>query len=210
MAFTCGALMIDVHLNTVKLDKAMKRVPGRFRVAFRDAFDHIGRSFLKNFKQRRLQGPPGIKARPRGIFPRFMRRHILPMGDLNNMGIEIYTHSKIARMHEEGAIINARGGQRLAVPFSQEYRPEMYTGSGRLRARFKQPGAMKKVGIIKSKGKEFLAQFKKGTGEVKPIFVLKRRIKIDPRLGFYDTWHGMKRRQIEILNKASIKALERV
>jgi len=202
--------MIEAHLNTVRLEKAIRRVPGALKMELGDAFDHISRKFLKTFKQTRLQGPPGIKGRPHGIFIRFKRRFLLPIGGIDNMGVEIYSDSNIARMHEEGAVITAQGGQRLAVPFSREYRPEMYTGSGRLRARFKRPGMMKKVGVIKLKGKQFLAQFKKGTGEVKPIFVLKNKIKIKPRLGFYDTWDGLRRMQIVRINKAVTKALKKV
>ena len=128
------------------------------------------------------------------------------------MGVEIYSDSKIARMHEEGAVITAEGGRRLAVPFSQGYRPEMYTAGGRLRQMFRRPALMKRVGVIKSKGgvKEFLAQFRKGTREVKPLFVLKERVTIKPRLGFYKTWADMRQFHITRLNQAVIKALKKV
>lgn len=209
MAFI-GWKMIETHLNTVKLEKAIKMVPGILKVELADAFDHISLKFLKTFKQMRLQGPPGIKGQPHGIFIRFKRQFFLPIGGLDKMGVEIYSDSKIARMHEEGAVITAEGGRRLAVPFSQEYRPEMYTAGGRLRVMFRRPALMKRVGVIKSGMKEFLAQFKRGTREVKPLFVLKERVTIKPRLGFYRTWTDMRQFHIARLNQAVIKALKKV
>jgi len=201
--------MVEVEFNTVKLEKAFRRTRVILREELEDGFDHIGRSFLSKFRKERLQGSPGIKSRGgHGIYSRFKRKKLVSSQTFYDMGVEIYANSKIAAMHETGAEITNTGGGRMAVPFSKEYKPEMYTASGRLRKRFAKPGQLKKIRLVKLKGKYFLAQYKKSSDEIKPIFVLKNKIVIRPRLGFFKTVDAHAGRRIQILNRAVTKAIK--
>lgn len=167
--------------------------------------DHISKKFLKKFYQTRLQGAPGIKARPHGIFTHF-RRASLVSKDIEGMGIAIFTESKIARLHEEGGTVRSVGGAKLAVPLSA--RSELFTSSGALKKKYKKPRLLKNVIPIRLRGKPFLARVKKKSREILPLFVLKNSIRVRPRLGFYKTWDEMGNERIQILNKAIHDTLE--
>ncbi len=201
---------LTVEINTKNLERAIRLFPKELKMELGDGFDHISRKFLKTFKQSRLQGPPGVRARPHGIFTHFTRASLVSR-DIEGMGMTIFSDSKISRMHEEGATIKSAGGERLAAPLSA--RPEMFMGGqypGRLKKKYRDPHAMKNVIRIVLKGKQFLAKVKKRSRELLPLFVLKNQIRIRPRLGFYKTWDDMQNERISILNKSIKKALDSV
>jgi hypothetical protein len=202
---------MDFSINTKLLEKAIRIGPQYLKEELGDAFDHVGRKFLKAWRKERLQGPPGVKARPRGIFTHFKRVMLTPLGGLNDMGTVIYTDSKIAKLHELGGTVEA-GGRSMAVPLSA--RTQMFTTSGALRKRYKKPQNIKNLRVVPFKGKRFLVKFKRGSGELEPkniLYVLKNKIQIRPRLGFFSTWHeSMELFAIARLNKAVKKALDRI
>ncbi len=201
---------LTVEINTKNLEKAIRLFPKELKMELGDGFDHISRKFLKTFKQTRLQGPPGVKARSHGIFTHFTRASLVSR-DIEGMGMTIFSDSKISRMHEEGATIKSSGGERLAAPLSA--RPEMFIGGqypGRLKKKYRDPRAMKNVIRIILKGKQFLVKVKRRSKELLPLFVLKNQIRIRPRLGFYKTWDDMQNERIIILNKSVKKAIDSV
>jgi len=198
---------LKVEINTKNLERAIRLFPKELKYEIADGMDHATRKFLKNFKQTRLQGPPGIKGRPHGIFTHFSRASLLSQ-DIEGMGMVIFSDSKIARMHEEGATLKNPGGGKLAVPLSA--RKELFTADGRLKKQYKQPRLLKNVIPIQLKGKTFLAKVKKKLRELIPIFVLKNSVRIRPRLMFYKTWDDMQNERIDILNKSIEKALNKV
>ncbi len=204
--------MIDTQIDTKKLERAIKIVPRQLKIELGDAFDYLGRKFLKTLWKTRLQGPPRLRARPRGLFKHFKRVMLVPSTGIDGMGTVIYTKSKIARIHEEGGVITGKGGKRLAVPLSM--RSQMYTGRGSLKKRYKEPGKIKNLREIPLKGKRFLVKFKKKRdSELKReniLYVKKNQIRIKPRLGFFDTWDGLERLRIPRINRAIQKALETV
>lgn len=204
--------MLYVEINTAKLDKALRIAPDQLKMELGDAFDYLGRKFLKILKQTRLQGPPGIRGRTHGIFKRFKRVMLVPTAGIQSMGTEIFTDSKIARLHEEGGVVEAGGTGSLSVPLS--VRTQMYTASGVLRQRYKKPSALKNLKMIPLKGKRFLVKFRSRKDyELTPdkiLYVLKNRVKIKPRLGFYMTWQNMENLRIQRLNNAIHKALQKV
>jgi hypothetical protein len=198
---------LTVEINTKNLDRALRMFPKELKYEIADGMDHISRKFLKVFRQERLQGPPGIKGRPHGIFTHFSRASLLSQ-DIEGMGMVIFSDSKIARMHEEGATLKNPGGGKLAVPLSA--RKELFTSDGRLKKQYKQPRLLKNVIPIQLKGKTFLAKVKKKLRELIPIFVLKNCVRIRPRLMFYRTWDEMQNERIQILNKSIEKTLNKV
>lgn len=198
---------LTVEINTKNLETAMRVFPKELRFELADGMDHISRKFLKQFYQTRLQGAPGIKARPHGIFTHF-RRASLVSQTIEGMGMVIFSDSKISRLHEEGGIIKNAGGAKLAVPLSA--RTELFTSDGRLKKQYRQPRLLKNVIPVKLRGKTFLAKVKQKLRSILPLFVLKNQIRIRPRLGFYKTWDDMQNERINILNKSIQKTLEKV
>jgi hypothetical protein len=198
---------LKIEINTKNLERAIRLFPKELKYELGDGMDHISRKFLKVFRQERLQGPPGIKGRPHGIFTHFSRASLVSQ-DIEGMGMVIFSDSKIARMHEEGAVLKNPGGGKLAVPLSA--RKELFTSNGRLKRQYRQPRLLKNVIPIQLKGKTFLAKVKKKLREILPLFVLKNQVHIKPRLMFYKTWDNMQNERIDILNKSIEKALNKV
>lgn len=200
--------MLDVHLklNTRNFERAFHLVPQALKEEFKDALDHISRKFLKEFRAKRLSGPPGVKARPRGLFSHF-HRQMSVSGALEDMAVSVYTESKVAKLHESGGIIRDPKGGHIAVPLS--VRTEMFTASGALKKRFKNIRNLKNVIALKFGSKIFLARVKKRSREVKPLFVLKKQVVMKKRLGFYVMYEQIKPVFIRILNNSFYKALRK-
>lgn len=199
---------INVEVNTKKLEFALRFFPEHLKHEIKDGFDHIIRKYYKTFFATRLSGRPGIQAKPGGMKRQFGRNIVQGSGDLSDMKIEIFTPSKVAAIHEQGATLrNPRGG-KLAIPLSA--RKEMFTSSGRLKKQYRKPRSIKNVIEIDVNGKKFLARKKsKKSSEIKPLFVLKNFIKIKPRLGFYQTWDSMTNANIQIIDKSIQKAIDK-
>ena len=198
---------LTIEINTKNLERAIRLFPKDLKYEIADGMDHISRKFLKVFKQTRLQGPPGIKGRPHGIFTHFSRASLVSQ-DIEGMGMVIFSDSKIARMHEEGATVKNPGGGKLAVPLSA--RRELFTSNGRLKKQYRQPRLIKNVIPIQIRGKTFLARIIKKARQILPLFVLKNSVRIKPRLMFYQTWDDLQNERIIILNKSVEKALSKV
>jgi len=197
---------LTVEINTKNLDRALRLFPKDLKFEIADGMDHISRKFLKIFRQERLQGPPGIRGRPHGIFTHFSRASLVSQ-DIEGMGMVIFSDSKIARMHEEGATLKNQSGGKLAVPLSA--RKELFTSDGRLKKQYRQPRLLKNVVPIQLRGKTFLAKIKKKLRQILPLFVLKNSVRIRPRLMFYKTWDDLQNERINILNKSIEKALSK-
>lgn len=200
----------SVEINTAKLDKALRLFPKQLKNELGDGMDHISRKFLSTFRKSRLQGPPGIKTRPHGIFTHFSRASLVSQ-DIEGMGMIIFSDSKIAKLHQEGGTVQPSSGGALAVPLSM--RPEMFVGGqypGRVKKQYKEPKQRKDIIEIESNGKKFLAKVKKKSRDLLLLFVLKNKVRIRPRLGFYQTWDSMQNERIIILNKSIGKALDSV
>lgn len=198
---------LTAEINTKNFETALRVFPKELKMELGDGMDHISRKFLKQFYQTRLQGAPGIKARPHGIFTHF-RRASLVSQTIEGMGLVIFSDSKISRLHEEGGIVKNPGGAKLAVPLSA--RTELFTSDGRLKKQYRKPRMLKNVIPVKLRGKTFLAKIKRKIRSILPLFVLKNQIRIRPRLGFYKTWDDMQNERINILNKSIQKTLEKV
>jgi len=199
---------LTVEIDTRRLERAIKIAPRVLKFELADGMDRIGKGFLKRFRQQQLQGPPGVRGESgHGLFGTF-KRVFLVSPTIEGMGTEIFSDSKIARLHETGGIVTDPGGGRLAVPLSA--RTEMFTARGKLRPRFKRPRELKNVHPMRFKGQTFLARVTKRAQKILPLYVLKRMVRLKPRLGFYRTWDGLVNYRIEILNKAIEKALRKI
>lgn len=210
--------MLDVKIDSKKLTIALKRCPKVLGYEMQDGLKHIQVSFLKKFRVERLQGPPGIWAKGgpgqgRGLFNRFKKTCVRLRKSVLDMEAEVYTDSKVAKYHEEGATI--RTGRRIPVPFSKELAGsvpgvgEMYKDHW-LKPRFKKPSRLAKT-FEMGEDKEFLAQRAgRGGKNIKIRYHFEKQVRLKPRLEFVKTFHRHRPRQIRILNDAVTKALKRI
>lgn len=199
-------LDLALKLNTRNFERALHLVPRALKEEVRDSLDHISRKFLKEFKARRLKGPPGIRGRPRGIFTHFKRQKIVST-NIEDMGVSVFTESKIAKLHEAGGIVRDPSGGMIAVPLSA--RQEMFTRSGELKRKYKNIRNLTNVVPLKFGAKIFLVKVKKRSKELKPLFVLKRQVLIKARMGFYQLFTDMGGVFMRILNNSFEKALHK-
>jgi len=199
---------LKVEIDTRALEKAVKIAPRVLKFELADGMDRISKGFLKRFRQSQLQGPPGVRgASGHGLYGTF-KRVSLVSPTIDGMGMEVFSQSKVAKLHETGGVVSDPGGGRLAVPLS--VRQEMFTAGGKLRARYKKPRELKNVRAMKLKGQTFLAKVTKKFTKILPLYVLKRQVRLKPRLGFYRTWDNLANYRIEILNKSIQNALRKI
>lgn len=203
--------MIKTQVDASRVLSALGKLPMAVRFQFGDALDHISLKFLKKFRDERLSGGEGVKARPGGLFRRFKRVFLVP-SDTQTMGVEIFTSSKIAKLHEEGGVMRGAGGLRLAVPISASAgRTE--TSTGAVRRQFggtpynRDIRPKKNVMPVNVGGQTYLFRKRKKAEDVlPPLFVLKEEVRLKPRLGFYKTWKDMEPDAIRIVSNALTKA----
>lgn len=218
-------MKVEIKVDRKKVDQAILRMPMRCRKAMADGLDHASRSFMNMLWEERMQGPPGIQAKPQGIFHRFRRMTIVDgkavfLGRKNNfmsqddsvgaiahssknifeMSVEIYSKSKVAGKLEKGGVIHS--SKPMPVPLNTEAQNMMLSVGPKtnLKAVFPE---LKPVLI---NGKLFLAR-KESFRRQKLLFILKKSVNVEPRLGFYDTWIKHGRRREQIMDEAFTKAM---
>jgi len=201
-------IRLKVEINIRAFERVKKRAPKELKMQIGDALDRISKGFLKRFRKWQLQGPPGVRgASGYGLFGTFKRAFLVSQ-EIEGMGVHIFSDSKVASLHEKGGIVKDPGGGRLAVPLSS--RTQMFTRRGKLKRRYKGPRLLKSVHPMRFHGKTFLAKVTKRTGKILPLYVLKREVRLKPRLGFYRTWDSLVNYRINILNNAVDKALRKI
>jgi len=199
---------LKVEIDKSKLDLAIKIAPKVLKFELADGMDRISKGFLKRFRESQLQGPPGVRgASGHGLFGTF-KRVSLVSSTIEGMGMEIFSESKIAKLHETGGTVRDPGGKRLAVPLSA--RTEMFTSSEKLRSWYKRPKELRNIRALRLKGETFLARVTRRAQKILPLYVLKRQVRIKPRLKFYQTWDGLANYRIDILNQSVEKALRKI
>jgi len=201
-------VQLTTEIDTRALERAIKIAPRVLKFELGDGLDRISKGFLKRFRKGQLQGPPGVRgASGHGLFGTF-KRTFLVSPTIEGMSVHIFSDSKIAKLHETGGIVKDPGGGRLAVPLSA--RMQMFTARGKLRTRYKNPKTLKNVHPMRFKGQTFLARVTKRAQKILPLYVLKRQVRLKPRLGFYRTWDGLVNYRIEILNEKIDSALRKI
>ena len=201
---------LTVEIDMGRLKSALTLLPKQLKYQLGDAFDHSSLKFLKIFRRERLSGRPGVIGiyGKGNLFSRFHRASLVPQSQtLDDMGMRIWTDSEVAKRQEEGGIVKADFGKKLAVPLSKNV--EMFTSRGKLKAAYKRPGLMKNIIRISggSAGSQFLARWIKRAHLIKRLFILKEQTVTPPRLQFFETWASLQNERIMIINRAVDKAL---
>jgi hypothetical protein len=203
-------MALEVEVNKKDLDRALQAFPKRTQEEMYDAFDHIKRKFLKDFRQKRLQGPPGIVDWPGGLFRHFQSRIVViprvnGQASTDAMFMEIYTDSKVAQVHETGGVIH---GKDIKVPlYARNQMFRFRKGARKLKNAFKNRLSGKDKFFKKINGKIFLMQ-RLPNHKVQALFVLKNQIPVQARLGFMKTWDEGENFRINRINKAIDKVFE--
>lgn len=191
-------MQTKIILDDRALNKAIRLVPKALKRELSDGMDRIGKGFLKRWRRSRLQGPPGVRgASGRGLFGTFRLAQLFG-SSADDIGIHIFSESKVAALHEEGGTVTAKGGGKMAVPLRA--RTLMFTAKGKLRGRYKQPGRLKNVIPMKFNGKTFLVRVAKRAKTILPLYVLKHQVRIKPRLEFEKTFDSLANRNTKIIN----------
>lgn len=213
---------VEIKVDRKAVDKAILRMPMRCRKATADGLDHASRSFMSALWKERMQGPPGVKAMPRGIFHRFRRvtrengkivflraqgyqeetisKIAKSAKNVFDLSVEIYSRSKVSGILERGGTI--RSSRPMPVPLNSTAR-EMLTKVGpKSNLRLIYPD----LKAVQLNGKLFLAR-KQAFKKMQLLFILKKSVRIKPQLGFASTWAQHATRREQIINEAFTKAL---
>lgn len=200
-------LNIDAEINTSRVERALRIYPETLREELLDGFDHIRKTFFKVlYNVTQLKDKRFLATKNAGI-GRHIRVYRNPRkGDILDMELGIFSRSSVVKLHEEGGTVSAPAGRMLSIPILHGKDEQ----TGRTKTWFR--GAKKnykdfELFIIASHGRLLLV--KKSGGKILPYFILKQKVKIQPRLRFYDTWNSIQGYRIEILNKSVDKALNK-
>jgi hypothetical protein len=208
---------LTIKANLPDLREGLKEVPRVIKLALADGLDHATRSFYATFYKTRLQGPPGIRSQHGGIFHRF-RRVVKVNGKAvflrqsasqnesvravaksaknpMNMRIELYSQSKVAGIHETGGVISKPG---MVIPLNDKAKQML-----------KSKVNLDTLVPFKINGKIFLGINRKTFGP-ELLFILKRSVRIKPRLAFYGTWDKHAGRRDQIINEALDEGMSKV
>ena len=200
---------LSAEVNFARLRIAFRRAPQVLRKELLDGLDHIRRGFFKSlYHNTRLKNKRLIAVKNKGI-GKHLRVYRNPhKGSPLDMVLGIFSRSKIVGALEKGATIRPRRSRMLAIPIERSL-----TRSGRMKKSVSKYrgdySQMRGLFPIVSGGKVLLAK-KSREGEIKPYFVLKNFVRIQPRLRFYDTWGKMDGYRARILNSAVDKALKKI
>ena len=181
---------VERGLNAVALDveRSFEEAGPIVRKTLNEYMDAVVRSVAA-----RADGPYPGGTSPAGVFPGSLSKRsgallaslntsrIQEIGDgVSNIGVS-FTLTGIANVHERGATITPKRAKYLTIPL-----PAALTKRGtpiKPNAR-----AWKNTFILKSKKGNLLIMQKKGKGDMVPLYVLKKSVKIPKRLGFEEAF----------------------
>ena len=146
----------------------------------------IGARLLKHCRLFALAVPPrlvraNMKWRSGGLGGSFMAE---PMGSAKDPAVAVFSTHPAARIQEKGGVVNEKG-KLLTLPLARAM-----TGSGVSRGSARQwPEQDTYVG--RSKGGNFVIYLEEMRGKIHgrvPLFLLRRRVTLSPKLGFLQAW----------------------
>lgn len=206
--------MLEIKIDDSDLKAGINAVMNEVPAEMIDSLDHAKRKFLKTWRAERLAGPPGVMARPSrggGIFVRFQAEKIRSGSpDTGNViGITIGTDSKTAKLQEEGGTVRGEG-KGLAVPLQVRTKMFLAPITGALKKSYADIAAIKNLVPIKFSGKTFLTKVSPRDHEkVEPMFVIKEKVELKPRLGFVGTFEKMEPILYSIIAKRLLTATQK-
>jgi len=190
---------VQIEMGRQKLLKNLKTMERRVFPATKKGFESWSINALNIFKGRRLNGPPGVGERTGDLRRSFRQR--VTGNQLTNVEALFTTRSKYAALHEYGGTVKPKKAKMLAIPLPGT--PALIEDK---RARYASPlreSLPKNIrfAVVRSK-KGNLLLFGKAPGEeARPWYLLRKSVKIKPRLEFGKTIKREHKRLIENMRK---------
>lgn len=212
--------MIKVEINTDDLQQVIRTMPSQTKLVMEDALAYAGNKFMKTWHQQRFQGGEGIREHDKrhGLFSRFKKTVLKESG---NMGLKIAASNKVAYLLETGYTQTSGGGlNRVPVPLTKSktvYRkgpdgPFNHRSWNDLLRQINTKYDSLRYAPIPFKGQWYITKikFRKRTKDVlEPLFVLKNKVTVKPRLGFYSTFESMRPTLWNMLATRLIRGVKR-
>lgn len=227
------AKTFDLKTNVRELVSVLERADKSVAAGIRAAINELGVQFDRDFASKQFHPYEG-RSRESGMQVRSgalrnSRKLVRakPQGNLGSIRMRVELGSAFApyaRIHEFGGTITPKKGRFLTVPLKSALTP-----SGVLRGKNKlvrrgtewqtasgdptfiargRSGAL----LVFADRERFTAKGNIG-GKLEPLYVLKRSVKIKPRLGFFSTWKDLEQTRFPRLLRRRIlremKELER-
>lgn len=168
--------MIEARVDTAPLKKSLREVRRLAYRGIRTEFRGIGKDFRTTFAAARLSGRPGIKGR------RSMVRSVTKGSRLQNLLLRVGFRPRFIGIHEKGGTIKGKkafaslpGGPYVRMPVGQS------------RTERRRKASFLNTFIARVKGGWMIFQ-KTAGGNVRPLYVLKKEVKIPARLDFFASW----------------------
>ena len=179
-----------------KINKAFDDLPDLMQQAGKKALSIHGREFIRWFTKKRLTGRPGLKRRT-GSLARSFKTNVLELSGA--MVLMVWTTSKYARIHEFGGIVTPKKSKYLAIPTNAAL-----TKAGA--TRYASPRNVPGLSFMQRKGGlPFMGKVE--GGRVRAYFLLRKRVKIPPRLELGKSWTARGRRIPYLLGKVAENVL---
>lgn len=167
-------MIARVKVDKKRFDAAIKKLPSTFAGAIQRSVARSSFAFEAAFAKEKLSGPgPASLGRRTGLLARSLSHVIDVAGRIIRAAIG-FAGVKYAAIHETGGVISAVRGRFLSIPVGPALTA---AGVGRF------PGGPRTV-----PGLHFVGGFAGGALKDKDgttFFVLKPRVRIPPRLGFF-------------------------
>ena len=175
---------ITVKIDSRKWTAALRAAPAMIRVGARNALGAIGKTVAGEISRQGLRGRPGLKRRT-GTLARSLTTVPSIEGKADKLWVGfVLPGARYAGIHETGGVIRA-GAKLLAIPVGPALTPAGVP---------KYPGPRAVQGLVfrPAKGGGLLGKVTgKGDREKFVVwYVLKKEVRIPPRLGFFRTWRA--------------------
>lgn len=206
-------LSIQAKIDARRLKKLMEQIPKELTPELARALDRHGYTFTSYLRRTRFQGGPSSLKSRTGALARSAGHRLLARNTLKSMRLVVFIGGgrakKYARIQEFGGTI--KGNPWLTVPL-----PDNRTAAGV--PRFKSARRLKetrpgKTFIVKTKRGNLLIAYKpyKNRDKILWLWVLRREVRLRPRLGFIKTWNSrrMKLDRVAALRIAMRRAIEK-
>ena len=176
---------ITVKIDSRKWTAALRAAPAMIRVGARNALGAIGKTVAGEISRQGLRGRPGLKRRT-GTLARSLTTVPSIEGKADKLWVGfVLPGARYAGIHETGGVIRA-GSKLLAIPVGPALTPSGFA---------KYPGPRSVPDLVfrpSRKGGGVLGKVTgKGDREKFTVwYVLKKEVRIPPRLGFFRTWRA--------------------
>lgn len=189
---------MEGRIDTKQMQRALKKAPERLRARLIPQFARAGRELDRTMQTERLRGRPGLRRRTGGLSQSF---HHIVIGkqSLNTLRMRYFTNKKYAAIHEHGGAVRPKRAKYLTIPLKANLTP-----AGVMRRPIRQ---FPHVAFVMSRRKALIALAGDSKGEMRPMFVLKKRVKIPKRLGLVKRWNALQPKFLDRLNVAAARAL---